>query len=254
MSFTPYDWNQSIQTRSEYIEERLREGSPAVALSLPGGILLATIHSSRRKIYEVYDRLVFTGTGHAGDVEAIRIAAIDFAHREGFQRSPEDVTLFRLIGSVLSPALKKAFGDPFTVPLIFRGLFAEVHDDPAQDQFYTLDFDGEYRSENRFSLIAGSCAAENKMTELIGPRLEEAEDLQSALRLALEAWALGRHAGMPSSRGDSAVNEFDAGEVLREALREGRVEAAWMDRTPRRERRFRLLTADELAPALPADR
>src|SRR5690349_17619232 len=138
MSLTPYDWNQSIQTRSEYIEERLRDGSPVVGLSLPAGVLLVSVHRAHRKIYEIYDRLVFSGIGNQSDVEMMRNAAIDFAHREGFSRSPDDVTAQRLVGSALSPALKKAFGDPFTAPFVFRGLFAELGETQETDAFYAL--------------------------------------------------------------------------------------------------------------------
>src|SRR5919206_2079310 len=162
MSFTPYDWNQSIQTRMEYIEERLRDGSPVVGLSISEGVLLLSIHRAQRKVYEIYDRLIFGGIGNQSDIEAVRNAAIDFAHREGFERSPDDVTAHRLVGSVLSPALKKAFGDPFTAPFVFRGLFAEVANRPEHDAFYPLGFDGEYKNETRYSVVAGSLEAENR--------------------------------------------------------------------------------------------
>src|SRR5687768_4449284 len=130
MAYTPYDWNQSIQTRMEYVEERLRDGSPVVALSIPEGVLLLSIHRAQRKIYEIYDRLVFGAVGNQSDIETMRNAALDFAHREGFQRSPDDVTAQRLVGSILAPALKRAFGDPFTAPFVFRGLFAEMGESP----------------------------------------------------------------------------------------------------------------------------
>src|SRR5438874_10005496 len=85
MSFTPYDWNQSIQTRTEYIEERLRDGSPVVGISIPDGLLLVSLHRAERKVYEIYDRLVFGAVGNQSDIETVRNASIDFAHREGFQ-------------------------------------------------------------------------------------------------------------------------------------------------------------------------
>ena len=110
MAYTPYDWNQSIQTRMEYVEERLRDGSPVVALSIPEGVLLLSIHRAQRKVYEIYDRIVFGAVGNQSDIETMRNAALDFAHREGFQRSPDDVTAQRLVGSILAPALKRAFG------------------------------------------------------------------------------------------------------------------------------------------------
>ena len=37
-SYSPYDWNESIQQRNEYIEDRLKDGSPVVALTYDGGL------------------------------------------------------------------------------------------------------------------------------------------------------------------------------------------------------------------------
>ncbi len=268
MSFTPYDWNQSIQTRMEYIEERLRDGSPVVGLSIPEGVLLLSVHRAQRKVYELYDRLVFGAIGHQSDVEAIRNAALEFCHREGFQRSPDDVTAQRLVGSVLSPALKKAFGDPFTVPLIFRGLFAELGEKPEQDALYTLGFDGEFRLEHGFSVVAGSLEAENRVLELLHAKAAGAQDLQSAVRLGLEAWATGRNEAQRRGFADRHSLGARAGgeeeeeqqirgvaEILRAELssndREGaQLEVGLLERNTLREGKFRLLRPAELEPVL----
>lgn len=256
MSLTPYDWNQSIQTRTEYIEQRLRDGSPVVGLSIPEGVLLVSLHRAQRKVYEIYDRLVFGGIGNQSDIETMRNAAIDFAHREGFQRSPDDVTAWRLVGSVLSPALKRAFADPFTAPFIFRGLFAELGERPDQDAFFALGFDGEYRQEHRYSVVAGSLEAENRMIDLLHENAERAGDLTAALRLALEAWGTGKlHAGRGAL---SLLREDDeeegdtrsVSEVLRDEIGQGSVEAGLLERNTPRESKFRLLQADELEPAI----
>jgi proteasome alpha subunit len=265
MSFTPYDWNQSILTRSEYIEERLRDGSPVVGLSLPEGVLLLSVHRAQRKIYEIYDRLIFGGVGNQSDIELMRNSAIDFAHREGFQRSPDDVTAQRLVGSVLSPALKKAFGDPFTAPFVFRGLFAEVGGQPEEDGFYSLSFDGEYRVDSRFSVVAGTLEAENAMIQLLHTNAEQATDRASAIKLCLEVWAAGKsHAhrrtpvvGRAPSREteeDEEVEILSEGELLKNEIAAGKVEVGLLERRTPRESKFRLLRADELEPALSAFR
>ena len=256
MSLTPYDWNQSIQTRSEYIEERLRDGSPVVGLSTPDGVLMVSIHRAQRKVYEIYDRLIFSGIGNQSDVETMRTAALEFAHREGFERSPDDVTASRLVGSVLSPALKRAFGDPFTAPFVFRGLFAELGERPEQDQFYALGFDGEFRQEHGFSVIAGSLDAENRMIDRIHGTEASLADRNSALKLALEAWATGKlHArrrgfGARQTEEDEEVDILTAEQVLREEIAEGTVEVGLLERNTARESKFRLLRAAELAPVL----
>jgi proteasome alpha subunit len=251
MSLTPYDWNQSIQARMEYIEERLREGSPVVGLSLPQGVLLVSVHRAPRKVFEIYDRLIFAGIGNQSDIETMRLAALDFAHQEGYLRSPDDVTLHRLVASVLSPALKKAYGDPFTAPFVFRGLFAELGGEPDQDGFLSLGFDGEYRREHQFAAVAGAAAAENRMIELLHAESPRIETLDQALRLAMEAWAVGwQHRRPASSDEQEASGHGTPQEALREELKSATLEAAILDRHTRRESRFRLLNARELEEAV----
>jgi proteasome alpha subunit len=255
MGLTPYDWNQSIQTRMEYIEERLRDGSPVVGLSIPDGILLVSVHRAQRKLFEIYDRILFGAVGNQSDIETMRNAAIDFAHREGFQRSPDDVTVQRLVGSVLSPSLKRAFGDPFTAPFVFRGLFAELGDRPEADAFYTLGFDGEFKNESRFSVVGGSLEAENRMIELLHGNAESAQDRPSALKLALEAWGTGRfHArrggGFTRDEEEEEVDLLTQEQLLRDEIGQGKVEAALLDRRTNRESKFRLLSTEEMEPVL----
>jgi proteasome alpha subunit len=84
---TPYDWQEGIGNRAQYIEGKLAAGAPVVALAVADGILLVTYKRQTRKLFEVYDRLTFAAIGQQSDVEAIRIAAVDFASREGYQRS-----------------------------------------------------------------------------------------------------------------------------------------------------------------------
>ena len=249
MSFTPYDWNQSIQTRSEYIEERLRDGSPVIGLSIAEGILLLSVHRAPRKIYEIYDRLIFGGIGNQSDVETMRSAALDFAHREGFQRSPDDVTAHRLVGSVLSPALKKAFGDPFTAPFVFRGLFAELGATPEEDHFYALGFDGEFRTESGYSVVAGTYEAENQAIDRLHSSVGELKNREEAIALGLEAWGIAKRSASRQSFGEAGdlADEKPVEEVLRDALAEGKLEVGLLERNTNRESKFRLLHESELA-------
>ncbi len=126
MRYSPYDWNENVRQRNDYIDEQLKEGSPVVSLSYDDGVLMLSVRRTQRKIYEIYDKLIFSGVGRQSDIEAIRTAAIDFAHREGFQRSPDDVTIQRLVGFWVSPAIKKAHADPFAAPVVMRAIFAEL--------------------------------------------------------------------------------------------------------------------------------
>jgi proteasome alpha subunit len=165
---TPYDFQENLQQRAQYIRNRLRAGSPVIGISYDNGIMLLALKRRGRKVYEIYDRLMFSAIGNQADVENLRLAAIDFAHQEGFVRSPDDVTIQRVVGFALSPALKKAFGDPLTTPLVARALFAELHDAPERDQFYTLNYDGEFLPYERFAAIGGTQTAEEQATRYSG--------------------------------------------------------------------------------------
>jgi len=251
MAYSPYDWNQAIRHRSEYIEERLRDGSPVAGLSFPGGMLLLTVRRSQRKIFEIYDRLMFAGIGNQADLETFRLAAIDFAHREGFTRSPDDVTAQRLVGLGLGPVLKKQFGDPFSTPFVLRAIYAELSDKREEDLFFMLNYDGEFASNARLAVVAGTRAAEERMVELLQGSVETVATTEQAVRLALEAWAEGRrHVYRAPDDEDEARDSRDLARFIRDELAGGTVEAALLERQTTRESRFRLLSAADLQPAL----
>jgi len=255
MAISPYDWGQSVRQRAEYIEDRLREGSPVVALTCEAGVLVLTLRKTQRKIFEIYDRLMLAGIGNQADLEAVRLAAIDFAHQEGFNRSPEDVTGHRVVGVALSPALKRAFGDVFSNPLVVRCLFAEMGETPEADAFHLLDYDGEFSVTPRFGVIAGSTPAEDKMRDRMQSALAESPPpLAQALDLALTTWAIGREAARQPEEDEEEAPATQAASdpraTLADELAEATVEAALLERASPRRSKFRLLTAEELAPAL----
>lgn len=80
------------------------------------------------------------------------MAAIDFAHQEGFQRSEEDVTIQRIVMAMSQP-LKRAFGDFNSAPFVARALFAEVGDAAAEDKYYILDYDGDFSVRERWAIL-----------------------------------------------------------------------------------------------------
>src|SRR5438128_9864368 len=126
----PYRWVEAIANRREYIEMQLASGSPIVALGYRDGILFLTFGQRRRKIFEIYDRIAIGAIGHPGDIERLRMMAIELASTEGFTRSAADVSLRRMVTYSFSPALKQAFEQIYGPPYLARILFAEVG--PAQ--------------------------------------------------------------------------------------------------------------------------
>lgn len=245
---TPYDFNEAVQQRSEFAEERLRAGSPVVGLRYSDGLLLLSARRTQRKVFEIYDRLMMSAMGNQADVEAIRIAALDFSHQEGFARSPDDVTVNRIVGFALSPGLKRAFGDSWNAPLAFRGVFAELGVNPGHDRFATLNYDGDFSFFEDFAVAGGSPQAEDAMLVRLreaGPGL----DLAGAVRIATDAWAIGYHRALhPETPTDDEepANAPDMGAFLNEQLETMTLEAGILDRTTPLETKFRLLESEEL--------
>jgi proteasome alpha subunit len=84
----PYRWVEAISNRREYIENELATGSPTVGLSFSDGILFLTFGRDRRKIFEIYDRIAMGAIGHPGDIERLRMMAIELASTEGLPAPP----------------------------------------------------------------------------------------------------------------------------------------------------------------------
>jgi proteasome alpha subunit len=251
MAFTPYDWQQTLRQKADYVEDRLREGSPVVGLSCQEGLLLLTVRRTQQKIFEIYDRLAFSGLGNQSDLETVRQIAVDFAHAEGFQRSPTDVSIQRVVGVALSPAIKRGFSDPLRLPLVFRGLFAQLGDAPESDLFYMLNYDGEFALTHRFGVAASTEGAREAMERVLSSRnSKKAPKRDVVIELALETWAVSRREASGVGA-EKTAGEPDWRAVLSHALEASTLEAALLERDSRRERPFRFLSADELKPFLP---
>lgn len=140
---SPYDWQEAMSNRVSYILGRIERGAPVVGVSLNAGILLFTYRRQSKKLFEIYDRLAFAGLGQQSDIESIRVLAVEFAHREGFSRSEQDVTINRVVTSVSGP-IKKAFADLSYAPILAMSVFAEIGASPNDDCYFQVDFDGDY--------------------------------------------------------------------------------------------------------------
>lgn len=167
--YTPYDWQEGIGNRAQFIEARLAQGAPVLAVSLEAGILFFTYRRQARKIYEIYDRLVYAGIGQQSDVESLRIAALEFCSREGYSRSEEDVTIARVANAMSAP-IKRAFSDFGAAPVVAKSLFAEVNESVEADLYYAIDYDGDYATSGKAAVIAGrpavAEAAKKRLAEI----------------------------------------------------------------------------------------
>ena len=257
----PFRFVEAIANRREYIEGQLAGGSPIVALNYAGGILLATVSRERQKIFEVYDRIAMGAIGHPGDIERLRMAAIELASTEGFTRSSADVSLRRMANYSLSPALKSAFEQIYGAPYLARMIFVELGEEPGQNTFFRIDYDGAIhsngaplaRARQAYAVLSGTKSSAEAMERLLARDHRAGMTLDEALALALDAWTVGFDAlddDANKNSADSAASDVPTTEALRarrgEALGEAAVEAAVLENAVRGgATAFRFLREDE---------
>ncbi|HUK82059.1 MAG TPA: hypothetical protein VLZ12_05440 [Verrucomicrobiae bacterium] len=255
----PYRWVEAIANRREYIEDQLRRGSPVVLLNYVDGLLLLTVSRETRKLFEIYDRVGFAALGHPADIERMRLAAIDLAHMEGFNRAVNDVSLRRLVNYGMSPALKMAFEQVFSAPYIVKMLLAELGDDAEHDLIVKLDYDGsmarsEVEMKEPFDVLAGTADAERQMLDyLVDNNGNARRSLDDALKLAAQTWAVGMETAERRAHTEdeqAQPEKIDTVKVLKDFLKTRHVEAAVLDRTRPATGKFRLVDEKEIRSAL----
>jgi len=245
----PYRWVEAIATRRDYIEMQLATGSPVVALGYDEGILLLTV--GHQKLFEIYDRIALGAIGHPGDIERLRMAAIELASTEGFTRSAADVSLRRLAYYSLSPVMKNAFEQIYGAPFLARLLFVEIGTSPADDLFLEVEYDGaiNLRSSdggNRpFAVLAATKKSAEEMAGFLSKRLQSAKDLPATLDLALDAWTVGQLKTDEAMPGDDEIRRQRS-----ERLGSGTISAAVLERNTNRAVRYRAVEAIDPAPLI----
>ena len=245
----PYRWVEAIATRRDYIEMQLATGSPVVALGYNEGILLLTV--GQQKLFEIYDRIALGAIGHPGDIERLRMAAIELASTEGFTRSAADVSLRRLAYYSLSPVMKNAFEQIYGAPFLARLLFVEIGTSPADDLFLEVEYDGaiNLRSSdggNRpFAVLAATKKSAEEMAGFLSKRLQSVKDLPATLDLALDAWTVGQLKTDEAMPGDDEIRRQRS-----ERLGSGTISAAVLERNTNRAVRYRAVEAIDPAPLI----
>lgn len=179
--FTPYDWQEGMSHRAQYIESRLAQSTPVAAVSLEAGIVFVAYYRSANKIFEIYDQLALGALGQQSDVEAVRMAAIDFAHQEGYNRSEAEVTVKRVVHTLSTP-IKRAFADFNAAPFVARALVAEVCASPDCDQYVMIDFDGDFHFRKNYGFIGQTQAA----ADILDEQLEAAHLSTASIESAVE--------------------------------------------------------------------
>ncbi|MEP7014597.1 MAG: hypothetical protein ABI925_04080 [Verrucomicrobiota bacterium] len=252
----PYRWVEAIANRREYIETQLASGSPIAAVGYTGGILFLTLGRAGQKIFEIYDRIGMGAIGHPGDIERLRMAAIELASTEGFTRSAADVSLRRLAHYSLSPALKGAFEQIYGAPYLARMLFAEVGATPAEDLFFRVDYDGAIatngatfaQARQDFAVLSGTRQSAELMEAFLKAEHKAGAGLETALGSALDAWSVG-HMALQRDGAKELPNRATVSKHRQEQLAGMGIEAALLERASGTAIRYRALS-DEEARAL----
>jgi len=252
----PYRWVEAIANRREYVETQLAQGSPIAAVGYGDGILFVTLGRARQKIFEIYDRIAMGAIGHPGDIERLRMAAIELASTEGFTRSAADVSLRRLAHYSLSPVMKAAFEQVYGPPFLARLLFAEIGSSSKEDLFLRVDYDGAIAADGltaqprqRFAVLSGTRQSAELMEKFLQKEHVTDAPLEDAVNIALDAWSVGRMA-----IGESGMKELPDREAIRkhrdEQLTNAGIEAALLERDAKSAIRYRILPDNELRSSL----
>lgn len=233
-------------------------GSPIAALNYRGGILLFTLGRERQKLFEIYDRIALGALGHPGDIERLRMTAIELASAEGFARSSSDVSLRRMANYSLSPALKAAFEQVYGPPYLARLLFAELGAGNAQNTFLRVDYDGAIqtngtplsRTRQEYAALSATHPSADAMEKYLAGAYRPDLDLPAALRVALDAWTVGFLAlGAEKEAPPPAADQLRLAQ--REQLDEAAVEAAVLEQGAASAMAYRMLTPAETGSLRP---
>ena len=252
----PFRFVEAIANRREYIENQIATGSPVVALNYEGGILLLTLGRERQKIFEVYDRIALAAIGHPGDIERLRMTAIELASTEGFTRSAGDVSLRRMANYSISPALKQAFEQVYGAPYLVRMLFVELGPEPMQNTFLRVDYDGAIqtngtpfsKTRQEFAVLSGTRPSADAMESFLTREFKGGLPLGEALELALNAWTVGYLT--LDSKEEKETEPLPAAETVRKArdeqLQHASVEAAVLELRAASNVTFRSVDEEEI--------
>jgi proteasome alpha subunit len=253
----PYRWVEAIANRREYIEAQLAPGSPIAALGYRDGILFLTVSQTRQKLFEIYDRIAMGAIGHPGDIERLRMAAIELASTEGFTRSATDVSLRRLVHYSLSPVMKSAFEQVYGPPYLARMLFAEVGERPEQDLFLRVEYDGEIatngatyaQARQDFAALSGTQQSRELMEAFLATQHAPDANLETVLNSALDAWSIG-HMTLQTDDAKEPPERAAVRKHRQEQLANSGIEAALLEREASRAIRYHSLSDKELRPLI----
>ena len=205
----------------------------------------------------MYDRIALAAIGHPGDIERLRMTAIELASTEGFTRSAGDVSLRRMANYSISPALKAAFEQVYGPPYLARMLFVELGAEPGTNTFLRVDYDGAIqtngtpfsKTRQEYAVLSGTRGSAERMEKFLARDYRSALSLGDALSLALDAWTVGFLAIQEEKDADELPSADAVRTARREQLAAASIEAAVLEYRTKSHIAFRALTEEEVRPA-----
>jgi proteasome alpha subunit len=229
---------QLIEIKREIVEQALARANPILALEYRDGILVMAENpsDSLNKISEIYDRIVFAGTGVYNDYERLRRAGVQAADLRGFSYSRSDV-LAKSLASDFSSILGETFSRQ-QVPWEVEILVVELGEEPRENRMYVILYSGGLVEEKQFCVIGD--IVRDKEGELhknvLSHKLAQRE-MQGDEPLE-EAFTAGYESLMSLKSGD-------------EGIAPNALEAVVLDRTLKRQRKMRRLSSAEIEALRP---
>ncbi len=218
---------QQMKDRADYARKGISRGRSVVALQYPDGIVIVSENpQTLHKISEIYDRIAFAAVGRYNEFENLRIAGVRLADMRGYAYDRLDVT-GRGLANAYAQTLGTIFSSAGEKPYEVEILVAEVGAEEAGDEIYRVTFDGQMGDEHGYAVMGGSAET---VTGYLSGRYARGMSLEDSVRLAVEA--LGHNESQPRT-------------IPPEDL-----EVAVLDRSRSQKRKFRRLSARELAAIL----
>ena len=221
---------QLMKDRADFARKGIARGRSLVVVQYTDGIVFVSENLSQalHKVSEIYDRIAFAAVGRYNEFENLRIAGVRLADMRGYAYDRRDVT-GRGLANAYAQTLGTIFSSGGEKPYEVELFVAEVGDTAAEDSIYRLTYDGQVADEHDYAVMGGSAEA---ATTYLKEHFTAGADLDSSIRLAVRA--LGQADNSGASRTIPATN----------------LEVAVLDRTRSQQRKFKRLSARQLAGIL----
>ncbi len=248
----PYRWVEAIQNRRDYLEEQLSGGSPVVALPYKEGILFATVGKGSAKLFEIYDLIALGGIGHPADLEKLRNVVLDISHVEGFNRSPGDVTIRRLMKFGLAPMVKQAFEEVLHAPYIVKILMAEINTITGKRLFFRLNYDGMFDEGDQGMILAGTAEMTRRMEAYFQTiKKKPVPTFEKTLQVALRTWTVSIVPPQANEKETGSLPDNDElDRLLKKHLKDHQIELALLDQAQAGSAKYRIPSQEEIKTGL----